>query len=568
MNSPTGSLKDLGLTIFLVVVFMVAGCWAYTQEPTASPQVTETPPSDAQSVDDADEVQPIAVNADEPQAGAPSRSTGRVILAAAETAKSEGASNERPPEPMLKNWKKPKLAIVLSGEQNGYLEPCGCSEKQSGGFARRADLFAQIQAKKWPIAAFDLGGTLKRSRRHDQLKFQKILEGFNLMHYQALGLGPAELRLGAEQLLSMHAPEKGLAFVSANVVFFGTPDLGTPLPYKLVEVNGVKIGVTSVLGNYYRDQVIPREQNDPNQPITVNDPTTSTAAAFEKIKAESPDLTILLSYCKVEETKELAKKVPGFDVIITAGGPEEPLETTERIGNSMLVQVGGKGKHVAVLGYYPDDAKQKLRYELVDLDRFRFKNPPRMEELMRDFQAVLAEANLAETEKSVAHESGAEFVGAKKCGQCHKKAYTKWAGTKHAHAYESLIKGPSHYVGQWTPRNHDVECLACHVTGWDPREMVRFDTGFQSLEKTAHLLNQQCENCHGPGSEHTRQEELFKKHRKANDPQLIKARQKIHLDEALAQKETGCYKCHDGDNSPKFKFAEFYKQISHKGMKD
>jgi len=36
----------------------------------------------------------------------------------------------------------------------------------------------------------------------------------------------------------------------------------------------------------------------------------------------------------------------------------------------------------------------------------------------------------------------------------------------------------------------------------------------------------------------------------------------------MVQKETGCYKCHDGDNSPKFKFVDYYKQISHKGLKD
>ena len=580
MKRTIESLKELWLAGFLVVSIFLACCWAQTAE-SSRPESVSAPTPRAQNTPDKPEPQradsdieeiitaggPVSEEVEEPAAT-------NIVLAGAQVTKSEKKdAAERIPEPMLKGWKTPKLAIVLSGEQNGYLEPCGCSAMQSGGFARRGDLFAQLKAKQWPVAALDLGGTLKRSRRHDLLKFEKILEGFNIMHYEAMGLGPAELRLGAEQLLALHQPDKGLAFVSTNVVFFGDGTIGTPLPFKIVDINGVKVGVTSVLGNYYRDQVIPRENNDPKSPITVTDPITSTEAVLEQMKAKNPDITVLLSYSKVDETKALAKKVPGFDVIMTAGGPEEPLETTEYLGKTMLVQVGGKGKHVAVIGYYPDDPKQKLKYELINLDRFRFKNLPQMVKLMEEFQNRLIDEKLDETEKRVVHESGFEYVGAQKCGTCHKKAFAKWQTTKHAHAYESLIKGRDDYEGKkdglkWVPRDHDMECLACHVTGWDPKEVIPFETGFVSLEATPHLKGQQCENCHGPGSEHVKQEELFKKTRRGNDPLLLKARQKVHLDEAMVQKETGCYKCHDGDNSPKFKFADYYKQISHKGLKD
>jgi hypothetical protein len=290
------------------------------------------------------------------------------------------------------------------------------------------------------------------------------------------------------------------------------------------------------------------------------------------LSKEQVDLTVLLSYSKVDETKDLVKKVPGFDIVMTAGGPEDPLDTSEQIGKSMLIQVGTKGKHVAVLGYYPDDPKEKLKYELVDLDKIRFKNNPSMFKLLQDLQKELTEANLGENEKGIAHPSGAEYVGAKKCGECHKKAYAKWITTDHAKAFDDLKTGPRHYQPdyKWIDRQHDVECLACHVTGWDPQEVVRFDTGFQSVAKTPLLAGQQCENCHSPGSEHVKVEELAKKTRKQNDPGLAVWRSKMHLDGELIKKPTGCYKCHDGDNSPKFarNFEEYYKKISHKGLRD
>src|SRR5437016_3748732 len=37
----------------------------------------------------------------------------------------------------FEGWPKPKLALVISGRQDGYLEPCGCAglENQKGGLS-------------------------------------------------------------------------------------------------------------------------------------------------------------------------------------------------------------------------------------------------------------------------------------------------------------------------------------------------------------------------------------------------------------------------------------------------
>src|SRR5262245_57565028 len=56
---------------------------------------------------------------------------------------------------LFDGWGAPAAAIVFSGEQHGYLEPCGCSVNQLGGLARRADLFRQIQERGWATTAFD-----------------------------------------------------------------------------------------------------------------------------------------------------------------------------------------------------------------------------------------------------------------------------------------------------------------------------------------------------------------------------------------------------------------------------
>src|SRR6187401_616745 len=41
--------------------------------------------------------------------------------------------------PIFVDWPKPDVTLVFTGEQDGYIEPCGCAglENQKGGFRRR-----------------------------------------------------------------------------------------------------------------------------------------------------------------------------------------------------------------------------------------------------------------------------------------------------------------------------------------------------------------------------------------------------------------------------------------------
>jgi hypothetical protein len=459
-------------------------------------------------------------------------------------------------------WDKPALTLVLSGEQHGYLEPCGCSATQSGGLSRRADLFRQIDEKGWPVVGLDLGGTLKNPRQQSIVKFQTILEGLKAMHYAALALGPEELRLGPDQLLSVHLPDELVPFLSANVVFYGTPDLGTPLRSRLVEVGGVKVGVAAILGLSYKDELLPKGATGADQPLTVNDPAVVLPKVIEELQAQQPDLLVLLSHARLAESQELAKKFPQFELVLSAGGPEEPEAKPIPVDKSWVVTVGGKGKHVVGIGFYPDRPEGRLRYELIDLDKHRFKNTPRMDDLMRQYQDKLRELDLAATELPISHPSGAAFVGAAKCGECHTKAYNKWKTTRHAQAYESLKVGREDQRDNWISRIHDPECLACHVTGWNPQQVLRYKTGFESAEKSPHLLGQQCENCHGPGSEHVAVEEVWKKKPGPLNDKLVKWRKALHLDKQVAQDRV-CHECHDPDNSPRFKFDEYWKKVEH-----
>jgi hypothetical protein len=476
-------------------------------------------------------------------------------------------------KPLVKGWTKPAVTLVFSGEQHGYMEPCGCSVTQSGGLSRRGDLMRQLTEKGWPFAAIDLGGLVRKDNQQNKFKFQVMLAALKDLGYKAMALGPEELsmeRLEAGFLFTQAQAgadkgQEGPAFVNANVEFalFKDPGLRPAAPAKIVVVNGHRIGVTGIFGKTLVAALF-GEAGDPQ--IKVNDPAKSLPAAIAELKREKAEVLILLSHAEKSESVELAKKFPEFQIVATARGPEDGEDTAEHIGNTLLVNVGQKGKHVAIVGYYPDDQKRPFRYELVDLDKERFKDTPKMLDRMREYQHML-EANYDAVLKDFArppHPNGDQFAGVDSCKDCHQKAYKIWKDSKHAHAYETLITGREGTKNP-IPRNHDPECINCHTTGWDPQGVFPYVGGFYSLERTPKLKDQQCENCHGPAAKHVELELAWKRDQKSvKKADLDAARVRATLKVAEIKK-TLCYKCHDLDNDPNFEFDTYWPQIEHKG---
>ena len=464
------------------------------------------------------------------------------------------------PDPMkCKEWPVPTAALILTGEQHGYIEPCGCTENQSGGVSRRGDLVRQLHELGWKTAGLDLGGLVKRNRLQSQRKFETMLAALKDLNYKAVAFGAEDVKLGPDYLLSQNLPDNPISFLNANVTFYDTPDLGTPNRTRVFEHGGLKFGVTSVMGDSLRLEI--KQVED----VKFQPPADVLPAALESLEAEQVDLKILLAQGSLEEGRRLARDFPAFDLVLTAGGPEDPNGTPEAIGNTVLLTVGHKGKHAGVLAIYPD-GDPKFRFELVQLDRTRFGDTPKMIEHMRYYQDQLKQQQIAVQESPVGHPSGATFVGSDACADCHEEEYAIWKKTGHAEAFASLDpknERHGHERLKGIARMFDPECLACHVTGWNPQEVFRYRSGFINAEFAADeeertmsplLIGSGCENCHGPGSRHI---ELADN----GEDELAIKEVRLTLDQANSAE--GCYKCHDLDNSPTFDFDKYWEKIAH-----
>jgi hypothetical protein len=101
------------------------------------------------------------------------------------------------------------------------------------------------------------------------------------------------------------------------------------------------------------------------------------------------------------------------------------------------------------------------------------------------------EVALADLKPLPASPGEAAFIGVEACTECHQEERDVWDGTKHAHAYETLVDGFKEF---------NLECVSCHVTGYGK-------AGGSTVTHVEKLKDVQCETCHGPGSLHAKSPE-------------------------------------------------------------
>jgi hypothetical protein len=466
------------------------------------------------------------------------------------------------------DWPQPDLALFFTGEQMGFLEPCGCAglENQKGGFKRRMTLIEGLQEEGWPIVAMDAGGLVRRYGPQAQIKLGKSLEGLVEMGYEAVGFGQKDLRL---DMLSEAANLDPNPLLSANIGLVDF-DAGFTRRYHVVEKAGIKVGMTAVLGA--EGTTAAQAMRD----LVTLSPEEGIAQVLPELEAANCDELVLLVYGDVEEAKALSAKFPQFRWVVAGKGGDEPPNTPAPIADSgaTLIEVGHKGMYAVVVGIF-QQGSPKYRYQKVPMDH-RFEDAPAMQELLVRYQNQLK--TLVTAGKGFEPltgnplplpEQGGGFVGSQACADCHTTACEIFMNSPHAHATETLVKLDP-------PRHYDPECLSCHVTGWNPQAYAPYVTGYTSLDETPHLTMQGCENCHGPAKHHydaemgniDATEEEMEKYREALRMKIVENEGNME-GQVLGDVVKNCLECHDLDNSPDFDFQDYWNReenpVKHSG---
>lgn len=447
---------------------------------------------------------------------------------------------------------KPELVVLLSGEQHGYLQPCGCSSPQYGGLERRYNLVHQLMKDRgWQFTALDVGDIAQERGVQAILKYVTSMKALKVLDYAAVGLGLNEINLSLIDVLGEYALNNPKPQVlAANLDRKEWGDLGVGDAKVVGEGALPRLGVVGVVGS----SVIKKVQN-PNVKFPQGN-TEVLKAQLKKLAGQKVDLRVLLYFGSIAEARKAAQTFPEFNVIVCSAFDAEPPSEPERVGNTLIITTGQKGKYVGLLGIYKTGNPQKpfdLHYEIVllgpeyETPETQLKGHP-IAQLMEEYAKTVRDKDYLSKYGKKKHimqvtppYTTAEYVGTEKCKKCHDESYKVWAKSKHAHAYQSLVEAKRPSLRQF-----DGECVVCHVVGFE------YTSGFANEKATPNLKNVGCESCHGPGSLHVKNQNVNKTDKKLNElmnpfraPPNENQQQK---DARLLRLQDACRQCHDLDN--------------------
>ena len=434
------------------------------------------------------------------------------------------------------------MVVAFTGSMLGRLEPCGCSERETGGLPRRMTYLSRLRQQYEATLFVDNGDLVQGASPQDQMKLETVIYALDEMGYRAVNLGRQDLGFGVDYLRSLAESTARLSFVSANFRRAGLDPLAADAdwparPFVVIPAEvGTKryrVAVSGVISERFAPalaRLAPQGR--------VHPPLEVIRRLMPRLEAKS-DFVVLLAQMPAEEAKTLAQTVRGLDVIVCGHGrnvPDEIELAGPGSGLPRLFDSGDRGRYVGTLTLVPGGTGKltSQRFEFEIIDRAFARSEP-IQQWILDYRLMLREEGLLARLSDLAGlPPGGEYLGSEACGACHEQDLTIWRRTKHAHAYETLAK-----LGE--NKEFDPECVKCHVVG------LGFRTGFVGRAETPRLANVGCEAnaCHGAGRKHA--EEPSKPYNKG--------------------RAEHCRQCHNPDHSTHFDFDRDWPKIKH-GMKE
>jgi hypothetical protein len=427
----------------------------------------------------------------------------------------EAAQEEQGPGG-FKNWKKPLVTLVLSGQMHGFNDPCGCSDPQYGGLPRLYNFIESLKAKKWDVVGIDLGELpqIKGIHKQNLLKYELSIRALGVMNYRAVGIGRDEVLLplgeGLVQVWDDKKPYPRLISASLADTAPGEKyhDLNVR-PYEIIEhttpkIGVPKIGVISLMGPDLRKELTPLEKFRPSEKElsnalaefakkgveigiilhheypTVNPKIPVGIAQARAIEKERRDLAqACAEFCDAERKKN--KKIPPIQLMMVLTDESEPPMLLKQLDNvpTKTMEIGHKGRYIGLIGVYKTGDEFTLKHENVlmspdwQTEKGKEKDNPVIA-LMEEYNRKLKNEDILAMFSRSPHfnqipEQGkgglkATYVGSARCIECHADAGQVWTnqGPKSHHkAVETLesLKNPS-------GRQFDPECMMCHTTGF------------------------------------------------------------------------------------------------------
>lgn len=190
-----------------------------------------------------------------------------------------------------------------------------------------------------------------RQKNEALMTAQLIVEAFNLMGCDAVGIEEDELRLGAKDFDTLKKKAE-FPFVSANIVLKDGQKVAVPSVIK--DAGGLRWGIFSLMN------VNPSSKT---QPVgwKALDPVSEGQQALKELQGKA-DIIILLTTMPVNELRALLPQLPGVTIAV-AGREPSGLIRPLQIGQTIVVCSPGYGRYLGMLHLSLKDPKASFADE-------------------------------------------------------------------------------------------------------------------------------------------------------------------------------------------------------------
>ncbi|HEY7725760.1 MAG TPA: multiheme c-type cytochrome [Anaeromyxobacteraceae bacterium] len=452
------------------------------------------------------------------------------------------------------------VTILYLADLGGQLEPCGCSADQRGGLPRLAALVARLRREN-PGALLVAGGDLLFEGPLDPERREVALVRARAAAAALRGMGLAATVAGERDLAAGEAFLRGSRLPFGETRRVGVVGLGVPgkvpaapLRVALVHRGGTREaaplaaalraeGVDLVLAAHREaltdDDVNRALLGGPVPVVQVQSRGQSLARIDVRLAGDrARGFAVLEGPAQREEEIDLAEQRAAEyrrrAAAAHADGSEELARALAAKVDELLERA--RALRQAPLPEPPAD-RPSLTVSFLPVTQ-DLPEDPAVRRIVDRAHAAAARADLAAARAGrrpcPAPAPGAPVhVGlaapapgaARSCRECHPAAWAQWRSTPHARAYATLEK---------RRRQLDLDCVACHVTGW------REPGGACGVDRVAGREDVQCEACHGPASLH------------AADPPGHILRE---------PPEERCRACHTPEHSTRFEPRSYRKRV-------
>jgi len=223
-------------------------------------------------------------------------------------------------------------------------------------------------------------------------------------------------------------------------------------------------------------------------------------------------------HLQVIVTDNTAKSVTGAVTVISSS--VSPAQPSIPVGERQYFTAAPNGTNAST---YSWAVNSKPAGSTAVLENTRTRTPSLRPDKEGDYVLQLTVTGGGQTNSTFVTVHGATYVGVATCASCHGTSpqvglsdyYTPWSQTLHATMAQRGVDG-------LLAPDYNESCFACHTLGNNPAPLA-VNGGFDDVQqqlgwkfptvlqvgnyaampaKLQNLANIQCENCHGPGSQH------------------------------------------------------------------